>query len=234
MTVTSHEIDFIRAGPGDDTIIFSRTSWAFVVPGPGDDLIRGPALRGKHGTCVSLYAAAGPVRIDLVRGRATGQGRDRFPPTPGDDDVSSGWSILEGLPPVDQADRMYLGPGDDTGDGGPGPDRLYGGPGSDEINGGPGSDYLDGGPGNDYLHSGYGCLDTGLSSDEPPPILSEVLIDAAPNEVFGRSGDDFLAGDLGNDRLDGGLGFDSGTGGYHDGRIDWITSVEHHDECNSP
>ena len=61
---------------------------------------------------------------------------------------------------------------------------------------------------------------------EPPPFLSEVCFDAAPNEVFGRSGNDLLSGDLGNDRLDGGPGFDSGSGGYHDGRIDWITSVE--------
>ena len=52
------------------------------------------------------------------------------------------------------------------------------------------------------------------------------VADAAPNEVFGRSGNDLLSGDLGNDRLDGGPGFDSGSGGYHDGRIDWITSVE--------
>ena len=66
-----------------------------------------------------------------------------------------------------------------------------------------------------------------------PRVLSEVLIDAAPNEVFGRSGNDFLSGNLGNDRLDGGPGFDSGTGGYHDGRIDWITSVERPDECDS-
>lgn len=119
MTVTRHEIDFIRAGPGDDTIIFSRTSWAFVVPGPGDDLIRGPALRGNHGTCVSLYGAAGPVRIDLVRGRATGQGRDRFPPntrcaaggrfndvllgTPRDDRLNAGYA----------ADLVRAGAGDD-------------------------------------------------------------------------------------------------------------------------
>ena len=51
--------------------------------------------------------------------------------------------------------------------------------------------------------------------------------------MFGRSGNDFLAGDRGNDRLDGGPGFDSGTGGYYDGRIDWINSVERPDNCDS-
>lgn len=65
-----------------------------------------------------------------------------------------------------------------------------------------------------------------MGESRAPIFLSEMWIDAAPNEVFGRSGNDFLAGNLGNDRLDGGLGFDSGTGGYHDRRIDWITSVE--------
>ena len=60
----------------------------------------------------------------------------------------------------------------------------------------------------------------------PHPSCRKRVVDAAPNEVFGRSGNDLLSGDLGNDRLDGGPGFDSGSGGYHDGRIDWITSVE--------
>jgi Ca2+-binding RTX toxin-like protein len=58
-----------------------------------------------------------------------------------------------------------------------------------------------------------------------------MMTGSAPNEVFGRAGNDFLTGDRGNDRLDGGAGFDSGTGGYHDGRLDWATSLERSDEC---
>jgi Ca2+-binding RTX toxin-like protein len=152
-----------------------------------------------------------------------GYGADLVRAGSGDDDVSSGWVWYW---PVrgEGGDRIYLGPGDDTGDGGPGADRLYGGPGSDSLAGDPGSDYLDGGPGDDSLHAGGGCISTG--EGEPPPHLPEACFDAAPNEVFGRSGNDLLSGDLGNDRLDGGSGFDSGSGGYHDGRIDWITSVE--------
>ena len=53
------------------------------------------------------------------------------------------------------------------------------------------------------------------------------------NEVFGGTGNHLLSGDRGNDRLDGGPGFDSGTGGYYDGRIDWITSLERPDDCDS-
>ena len=51
----------------DDTILLRRTSWADVAPGPGDDLIRGPRLRGEfRTTCVDLRWASRPVRIDLA------------------------------------------------------------------------------------------------------------------------------------------------------------------------
>jgi Ca2+-binding RTX toxin-like protein len=52
--------------------------------------------------------------------------------------------------------------------------------------------------------------------------------------MFGRNSNDFLAGDRGNDRLDGGAGVDSGTGGYQDRRIDWISSLERFGDCESP
>ena len=96
--------------------------------------------------------------------------------------------------------------------------------------GGPDGDYLDGGP-DDYLYSGGGCFNSWESS---PGAMIEMMTGNAPNEVFGRAGNDFLAGERGNDRLNGGSGFDSGTGGYQDGRIDWIASLERFDECNSP
>jgi Ca2+-binding RTX toxin-like protein len=250
--------EIIRAGRGDDTIIFGPNSSAHVNPGPGDDLIRSPASPGRRRTpCIDMGSGPGRVQIHLARGRATGQGHDRFSRnircavggrfddvllgTPGndeldpgygadlvragagDDDVLNGWIYY--LPARGEGgDRIHLGPGDDWGDGGPGADRLYGGPGSDSLAGGPGGDYLDGGPGHDDLAAGSGCIST--KEGEPPPFVGEACWDDAPNEVFGRSGNDLLSGDLGNDRLDGGLGFDRGSGGYHDGRIDWITSVE--------
>jgi Ca2+-binding RTX toxin-like protein len=259
-TVLSRRSDFeqVFAGPGNDTIVVGPKSSVYVHPGTGDDLISRPASRGSRRTpCIDLSKAPGPVRIDLARGRATGQGHDRFAPnircavggrfddvllgTPlndeldpgygadlvragaGDDDVWSGWTWYY---PVrgEGGDRIYLGPGDDSGDGGPGADRLYGGPGPDSLAGAPGADDLDGGPGDDSLHAGSGCIST--KAGQPPPFVAEACWDDAPNEVFGRSGNDLLSGDLGNDRLDGGPGFDSGSGGYHDGRIDWITSVE--------
>ena len=67
------------------------------------------------------------------------------------------------------------------------------------------------------------------------PSGSYEIVNVPPvgNEVFGGDGDDFVSGDRGNDRLDGGPGTDSGTGGYYDGRIDWIESVERPSYCIS-
>ena len=101
-------------------------------------------------------------------------------------------------PLTDRGDQVYLGPGDDYGEGGPGRDRLYGGPGSDEIDGEPGGDYLDGGPGDDYLYAGLGCIGILESS---PGANEEMLtgtgmgrrrnlgaVAARANELFGGPG----------------------------------------------
>ena len=78
MTVTSRplQIAIIRAGPGDDTIIFGRRSWADVVPGPGDDLIRGPDLRVTTRRRVSICGgrqvrSASTLLVDTQRARGT-------------------------------------------------------------------------------------------------------------------------------------------------------------------
>jgi Ca2+-binding RTX toxin-like protein len=254
----------IRAGAGDDTILIARGNEFSVAPGTGDDLVRAASTArraGAEGTaCVRFRAATGPVHVNLTRGRATGQGRDRLVNIgcvvggrfndvligtdrgnwiegggglnlvragAGDDYVTGG----------ERADEVYAGAGDDTVIAGGGWDRLYGGPGGDLLAGSsaiggdvPGplraGDYLDGGAGDDYLFGGSIC-----EYDVGPNGVSE---QDAPNELFGRAGNDGLTGEGGNDRLDGGSGVDSGQGGWRDGRIDWITSVEIYDECASP
>lgn len=270
----------VVAGAGADTVVLRRGSWGEVAPGPGDDVIRGPATRGLfRTTCIDLRTAPGPVRVDLVRGRATGEGLDVFENArcayggrfndvlrgtsrddwldgaggsdlllagAGNDEATGGFSTFSATgfnQLTDRGDRVYLGPGDDTGEGDLGPDRVYGGAGSDEITGAEGGDYLDGGVGDDYLYGGLGCLN-GWESDRWANLemLTESWRRIAPgrwhripnagNELFGRDGDDFLAGDRGNDRMDGGPGYDSGTGGYYDGRIDWISSTERPDNCD--
>jgi len=245
----------VRAGPGDDSIVFTRKGSGEVAPGPGDDLVRAIGVRPRFGAtpCVRLVSATGPVRVNLARGRATGQGHDRLVNIRcvvagrfsdvligtdlGDEiwtgrglnlvRVGAGDDVVHGGA---RADEVHLGSGDDTADAWAGWDQLYGGPGTDQITGGPHGDYLDGGSGNDYLYSGEGCFEVW----QPPVDLDAMMTSSAPNEVFGGDGNDFLAGERGNDRLDGGAGFDAGTGGYHDGRIEWVTSLARPDECDAP
>ena len=249
----------INLGPGDDTILIARNSWPTVAPGPGDDLIRAVDVRRAAftTTCVRLGSATGPVRVNLALGRATGQGRDRLVNircvggsrfndvligTPRNDSIDAGGGLdlvrtgagNDDVYGGDRADEVHLGPRDDDGNGAYGWDRLYGGPGADAVTGGPDGDYIDGGTGDDYLYAGVACDGSYPPGSSTAWMLIEMLTNGGPNEVFGRTGNDFLAGDRGNDRLDGGTGIDSGTGGYHDGRIDWITSLERFDECDSP
>jgi Ca2+-binding RTX toxin-like protein len=255
-----YEVGALRAGVGDDTVLLSSHSDVHVAPGAGDDVIRAVPVHARDfiitwlDMCVSFRRASGPVHVNLARGRATGQGRDRLVNvrcvigsrfddvligSNQDDGIDAGGGLNlvragAGNDEVDgggRGDEVHLGPGADVGHGGGGWDRLYGGTGPDEIEGGLDGDYLDGGTGDDYLYSGYGCLNMWESQ---PWASIEMMTSSAPNEVFGRAGNDFLTGERGNDRLDGGAGFDAGTGGYHDGRIDWMTSLEHFDECNSP
>jgi Ca2+-binding RTX toxin-like protein len=249
----------IRAGAGDDTIRLAANNDTAVALGSGDDLLRAVPVVGDFISasypCVSFRWATRPVRVHLARGRAAGQGRDRLVNircavgsrfddllvgTERGDKVGGGGGLdlvrtgtgndqLDGGP---RADYLYAGPGYDAVGGGKGWDRLYGGPGPDIIAGFEDGDYLDGGAGDDYLYAGVGC--GGIWQDPPPKALRGMMFDAAPNEVFGRAGNDFLAGERGSDRLDGGAGVDAGSGGYRDGRIDWITSLEIFDECDIP
>lgn len=251
----------IHGGDGDDTILIADRNEFYVSPGAGDDLVRAPGPPRGFGavitSCVRFGTATGPVHVNLARGRATGQGRDRLANircvvggrfddvligTDRSDSIDTGGGlnlvragagddhVMGGA----RADEVYAGSGADSVTGEGGWDRLYGGPGDDLLAGSsaiisdvPGAgDYVEGGAGDDYLFGGAIC------EYNVGPL--EVSAQDAPNELFGGPGDDGLSGEGGNDRLDGGPGVDSGQGGWRDGRIDWITSVEVYDECASP
>ena len=242
----------VLAGTGGDRLTISERSAAAVTLGPGDDTLKVLPDGRRHDPfntpCPAFGGAVRPMHINLVRGRARGQGHDRllnvhcvsggrFADTivgsAGQDDIDVGsgenrvWS-LGGDDVVYSnanygADVFYLGPGNDSSMSGIGADRVYGGPGKDLVEASNGPDYLDGGGGNDQLHASYRC-DFGSSAGAG-------TVDTFPNELFGGPGDDYLTGDLGNDRLDGGPGFDRGQGGYRDGRIDWIDSLEQIVRC---
>ncbi|MDZ5621785.1 calcium-binding protein [Nocardioides sp. HM23] len=244
--------DEILGGSGDDRMIFVRGPGQ-LSGGPGADYLQSMMTNHpyypENAPCLSYEGAAGPVRVDLARGRARGEGRDRLVNfwcltgsrhsdtllgTAGGDGISGGAGpdvvrAGAGDDSVDggqHADRLYLGPGSDYGLGSTGPDRLYGEQGDDNLEGWSDSDYLDGGPGDDEIYAALFCA-IGINSYD-----TAGLMDGAPNELFGGPGDDYLVGDKGNDRLDGGEGYDVGQGGYRDGRIDWMESIDRYiDGC---
>src|SRR5262245_26662545 len=237
----------VYAGPGGDALTISAGSASTVSLGPGDDTLRVlPDGRRHHPfntPCPGFRSAVRPMHVDLLRGHALGQGHDRlvnvhcvrlgrFTDTVvgsagrDDIDVGGGDDRVRALGGNDNvysnagsgADVFLLGPGDDFSMPGGSADRVYGGPGNDFVEASNGPDFLDGGGGNDVLHASYRC-DFGSSAGAG-------TVDTFPNELFGGPGDDYLTGDLGNDRLDGGPGLDRGQGGFRDGRIDLIDSVE--------
>lgn len=244
--------DLLRGGFGSDRMIFERGP-GDVAGGPGADylrsMMRNHPYYPENAPCLSYRGAAGPVRVNLARGWARGEGRDRLvnfwcltgsrhsdillgtdrgdgiDGGPGSDVVRA----RAGNDAVDggvHADRLYLGPGSDYGLGSTGRDRLYGEEGDDNLEGWSDSDYIEGGPGNDEIYAALFCAIGSNSYD------TSGLMDDDPNELFGGPGDDYLVGDRGNDRLDGGEGYDVGQGGYRDGRIDWMESIDRYiDGC---
>lgn len=239
----------VGGGLGDDRLTVEQAPT--IEPGPGDDVVRllPPTARRRlfsPYTCVWFSRATHPMRINLSRGRARGQGHDRLVDVscvstgPLDDRiigtdladdirVGRGHNLVWSRGGNDDvfpgfffnrpgSNVIYLGDGKDNASGSRGADRIYGGPGNDSISAEGGSDHLEGGPGNDTLY-GAGQCETASSAGEG-------TIDTFGNELFGGPGNDVLTGDLGNDRLDGGPGFDRGLGGYQDHRVDWTRSVE--------
>jgi Ca2+-binding RTX toxin-like protein len=252
--VDSRVVSTVSAGRGDDRLVLAAHSATDVVLGPGDDVLRVRLEAGRrlpwayNSPCPSYQRAPGPMRVHLAGEWARGRGSDRLIGVRclwlgpfGDHVVGSRWSdnidVGAGANLVWAGsgkdlvysnasfgeDTFYLGNGDDNVMSGVGADRVYGGPGDDFIEAAGGPDHVQGGDGDDVLHGSYRC-DFGSSSGAG-------TVDEWGNELFGGEGDDYLAGDLGNDRIDGGPGFDKGQGGFRDGRIDWIESLERIVRC---
>ena len=235
-----------HADSGNDTVL---VTWRDVTSvsahlGPGADRLdvredptRPPPRYGE--VCVNFGKAVHPIHVDLSRGIATGQGRDRITGvrcvngSPGRDHVV-------GTPGVDyiedwrgplhartragddfvngsrDSDVVRLGPGKDTFMGYRGNDRGFGGSGPDTLEGGDGVEVLHGGAGDDKLSGGPFCYS--LYRD---PLRA----DGSPNRLYGGRGADHLVGDIGNDFLHGGPGTDRGFG-QDDGFLDTLVSLE--------
>lgn len=239
------------AGAGDDIVV---VTWRDVtgVPvhlGPGDDLLRvrtdptRPLPRYGE-VCIDYGKAVRPIHVDLTRGVARGEGRDRIVGvqcvngSPGRDYVvgSPGSDYIEdwrGSLHVDAAggddfvngsqdnDLVTLGTGRDAYVGYRGNDRASGGPGPDNLSGEDGVDVLHGGPGDDRLAGGPSC---------GSPYSDPLRADGSPNRLYGGPGSDLLVGDIGNDFLHGGPGEDRGFG-QDDGLLDVLVSLERPFSC---
>ena len=128
----SDEYNCIDGLAGDDAIL-AFDGDDCVYGGPGDD-----SVDGGHGLDLLSYRYSGkPVRVNLTRGTATGEGADEID---GVEEVigSSFGDTLTG----DGATNFLRGEG--------GADRIAGAGGTDRLDGGSGRDRVDGGGGRDH------------------------------------------------------------------------------------
>ena len=140
-------------------------------PGPGDDIVRGGP---GHRDCVAFSGAKQGVTVDLRKGSARGQGRDRLysvecaAGSPRADVLygDAGKNRIEGMV---GDDIIRLRGGDDVGYGLRGDDVVVGGPGDDSLSGNGGSDALYGNAGRDSLRETNNpkpnLIDGGTGSD---------------------------------------------------------------------
>lgn len=131
---TGYIPDLLFGGRGRD-FIEGRSELNHIHPGPGRDSIEVTYDRKSWGRL--FYRDAVSIRVDLRRGRAWGQGIDRFvgqipwvTGSPGDD-------VLSGR---NARDVLEAGAGDDVLSGRGGPDLLRGDAGTDSGHGGRGTD----------------------------------------------------------------------------------------------
>jgi Ca2+-binding RTX toxin-like protein len=186
-------------GQGDD-VISAPPEWRaedHLFGGPGNDRLAGPGLTRfsggsgddvitGHGGYLMFGRSPGPVRVDLIAGTATGDGRDRF---------TGIWAVRGSA----FGDEIL---GDDN------LNMLWGGAGGDRIIARRGYDWVVAGEGDDIVRNGIGKSVVYAGSG------SDALIGGAGNDsLYGGPGDDSVTGGKGDDRLGGGRGVDEATGG---------------------
>jgi Ca2+-binding RTX toxin-like protein len=152
------ETNALAGRTGDDQL-FGAGEEDSLSGGSGNDTIDG----GPGFDYIDYSSAKRRVKLDLLRGTATGEGADRVRSVEwieatrfadvivGDNDrefvfASGGKDVVVGH---GGADQLGGGPGNDNVGGGAGNDRIYGERGNDKLDGGPGRDTVHGGPGVD-------------------------------------------------------------------------------------
>lgn len=130
--------DALIGGPGDDRLVGGDLGELFI-PGPGRDVIVAKAsYRGSDS--VHYTGASRGVHVDLARGMARGQGRDRL----GNVENATGSEFGDVL--IGSYERNALG-------GSGGDDVLRARSGNDSLDGGAGLDKAYGGSGRDYCEA---------------------------------------------------------------------------------
>jgi len=183
--------DALYGGEGADSLI-GHEGDDILLPGQGDDNVDG----GPGSDSIDMHQAAGPVRIDLPAGTATGQGNDSLISIERahgsrHGDVFIGDAKANVFFAWGGADVAYGAGGPDflNGDleadlihGGSGSDTLLGGQGRDLLRGYLGRDKLRGGPHNDYLRARDGSRDaldggTGIDRATTDPIDTVIAVE---------------------------------------------------------
>jgi Ca2+-binding RTX toxin-like protein len=176
--------DDVEGGPGNDHVVTGGSDPDWVTLGRGDDRLDGSNTwldfrRAKHG-----------VVVDLITGRAVGEGHDTLSGVVG----LLGTEFADRLIGTDQGefihgeggnDRIEAHGGDDTINPGFGYDVVYAGPGDDHSNKQAYlKDELHLGPGNDYVTVGYGTDVWGGYGDDrivvAPHITSASVVAGGP------------------------------------------------------
>lgn len=177
-TDAADDADTVLAGEEDDIIITGDDADTIEASGGADVIYAGvddDSIEGGKGNDV-IYGGEG---ADLIRG----QGDDDLIYG---DDLTGTYSALniadaDGDPdPLNQADTIYAGNGNDT---------VYGMDDADIVSGGAGNDILYGGLDNDHLESGTG-LDTAYGGEGDDEIHF-----SSGDESYGGVGDDLIVFD---------------------------------------
>ncbi|MCA3324932.1 MAG: hypothetical protein INF69_14630, partial [Roseomonas sp.] len=199
--------DTLAGGNGNDTLIGSLgVDWIF--SGNGDDSIAdNPSIPFTTDTnWLSFAFAGGMVTVDLVAGRAWGEGNDTVS---GIQNLQGG-NFADSLLGNGLANSLYGGLGDDT---------LIGGGSNDLLNGGLGNDTLVGGTeSGDWASfaSAGGMVTVDLvagrawgEGNDNLSGLENVQGGNSADSVLGDGNANVIAGGFANDTLDGGLGNDT-------------------------
>ncbi len=213
--LTNVDVENVNGGSGNDILVGDRSGNVLngnggddeikgdaaadqLNGGDGNDVIAGgagnDAINGGSGTNMADYASAGAggvgVQVNLLRGRATGEGNDTLKDIQNVngssfDDAINGSSADNVLNGRGGEDAISGNAGNDTINGGPRADQLSGQTGDDRIRGVQGNDAIQGGQGDDRIQGGQG-RDT-------------ILGQKGNDRLYGNAQPDFLNGNGGND-----------------------------------